>query len=81
MILGCQGSKGKGSEFRHETAREREGRRGASPFLLPREPFVLLTHPYPLSLPFGILQKNGWDTFVSPCPLNVGVQGLVTEQR
>ena len=27
------------------------------------------------------LTQNCWDTFVSPCPLNVGVQGLVTEQR
>ena len=27
------------------------------------------------------LSQNCWDTFVSPCPLNVGVQGLVTEPR
>ena len=27
------------------------------------------------------LTQNCWDTFVSPCPLNVGVQGLVTEPR
>ena len=54
----CQGSKGKGSEFRHETAREGEGRRGAFPLLLPRAPFVLPMRPYPLSLPFGILQSQ-----------------------
>ena len=27
------------------------------------------------------LTQNCWDTFVCPCPLNVGVQDLVTEQR
>ena len=27
------------------------------------------------------LSQNCWDTFVSSCPLNVGVQGLVTEPR
>ena len=27
------------------------------------------------------LSQNCWDTFVSPCPLNVGVQHLVTEPR
>ena len=27
------------------------------------------------------LSQNCCDTFVSPCPLNVGVQGLVTEPR
>ena len=27
------------------------------------------------------LSQNCWDTFASPCPLNVGVQGLVTEPR
>ena len=27
------------------------------------------------------LSQNCWDAFVSPCPLNVGVQGLVTEPR
>ena len=27
------------------------------------------------------LSQNFWDTFVSPYPLNVGVQGLVTEPR
>ena len=25
------------------------------------------------------LSQNGWDTLGSPCPLNVGVQDLVTE--
>lgn len=25
--------------------------------------------------------QNCWDTFVSPCPLNVGVQDLVTEPQ
>ena len=27
------------------------------------------------------LSQNGWDTLGSPCPLNVGVQDLVTELR
>ena len=27
------------------------------------------------------LSQNGWDTLGSPCPLNVGVQDLVTEPR
>ena len=27
------------------------------------------------------LGQNCWDTFLSPCPLYVGVQGLVTEPR
>ena len=27
------------------------------------------------------LSQNCWDTFVSPCPLDVGVQGLVTKPR
>ena len=27
------------------------------------------------------LSQNGWDTMGSPCPLNVGVQDLVTEPR
>ena len=27
------------------------------------------------------LSQNCWDTFVSPCPLKVGVQDLVTEPR
>ena len=27
------------------------------------------------------LSQNGWDTLGSPCPLNVGVQDLVTERR
>ena len=25
------------------------------------------------------LSQNGWDTLGSPCPLNIGVQDLVTE--
>ena len=25
------------------------------------------------------LSQNCWDTFVSPCPFSVGIQGLVTE--
>ena len=56
----CQLSKGKGSEIRRETAREGEGRRGVSPFLLPRAPFVLPTRPYPLSLPFDRLSLKQW---------------------
>ena len=64
----CQRSKGKGDEFRRETAREGEGRRGASPFLLPRLPFGLPTHPYPLFLPFSrldYLSNSGekWNVF------------------
>ena len=27
------------------------------------------------------LSQNGWDTLGSPCPLNVGVQDLVTKPR
>ena len=27
------------------------------------------------------LSQNGWDTLGCPCPLNVGVQDLVTELR
>ena len=27
------------------------------------------------------LSQNGWDSLGSPCPLNVGVQDLVTEPR
>ena len=27
------------------------------------------------------LSQNCWDTFVSPCPLKVGVQDLVTKPR
>ena len=27
------------------------------------------------------LSQNGWDTLGSPCPLNIGVQDLVTEPR
>ena len=32
-------------------------------------------------LQYYSLSQNCWDTFVSPCPLNVGVQGSVTEPR
>ena len=30
-------------------------------------------------LPSYSLSQNGWDTLGSPCPLNVGVQDLVTK--
>ena len=34
---------------------------------------------FPCPLEYYSLSQNCLDTFVSPCPLNVGVQGLVTE--
>ena len=36
---------------------------------------------FPCRLAYYSLSQNCWDTFVSPCLLNVGVQGLVTEPR
>ena len=38
-------SKGKGREFRGDSARGRREDRNAFPFLLPHAPFVLLTRP------------------------------------
>ena len=75
----CQRSKGKGNEFRRETAREGEGRRGASPFLLPRVPFALPTHPYPLFLPFGrldYLSNSGQKWNVFTCNIKIFVNSF-----
>ena len=63
-------------------AREKGGEAHLPSFFLARHSCFPLVHIlFPCPLAYYSLSRNCWDTFVSPCPLNVGVQGLVTEPR